>query len=107
RELCRVCSALILCSINVDNPYRFHPTILSRESWIAIFESIGLARFDRSQTDSVNSRIRTLYSEYEFFVFRRADGVDARRPCDPSTVGVLAADRTARSPLVGGGTRKK
>lgn len=93
-ELCRVSSADILCSINLDNPYQFHPTILSRDSWIAIFESTGLARFDGPQTEEVNSRVRTRYSEYDFFVFRHMDALDARSSLGAWNVDALATHKT-------------
>jgi 2-polyprenyl-3-methyl-5-hydroxy-6-metoxy-1,4-benzoquinol methylase len=70
-ELCRVCSDRIVCSINVDNPYEYHPTILSRESWVAIFESTGLVTLDARKTEELNGRVKLKYSEYDLFCFRR------------------------------------
>jgi 2-polyprenyl-3-methyl-5-hydroxy-6-metoxy-1,4-benzoquinol methylase len=72
QELCRVCSRDIICSINLDNPYEFHPTILSRNTWVAIFESTGVVRFQVAETERLNQSIRAKYPEYDFFVFRRA-----------------------------------
>jgi 2-polyprenyl-3-methyl-5-hydroxy-6-metoxy-1,4-benzoquinol methylase len=70
-ELCRVTSRRLICSINLDNPYRFHPTILSRESWGAAFESTNLVQLDVSETDRLNSLVKAKYEEYDLFVFRK------------------------------------
>lgn len=73
QELCRVSSAEIICSINLDNPYEFHPTILSRESWIAIFESTRMVHYQEDRTEKLNATIQAKYSEYDFFSFRRME----------------------------------
>jgi SAM-dependent methyltransferase len=70
-ELCRVANRQIICSINVDNPYYFHPTILSRETWIAIFESTGSAVFDAEGTAALNRLVQEHRVEYEMFKFKK------------------------------------
>lgn len=70
-ELCRVTSEQIICSINLDNPYEFHNTILSRDSWNAVFESTNLVRLDEGETRRLNSLVKARYVEYDFFVFRK------------------------------------
>jgi len=70
-ELCRVCSKDIVCSINMDNPYQFHPTILSRSSWVALFESTGVVTYQRDRTAKLSSLISPIYQEYEVFVFSK------------------------------------
>ncbi len=72
-ELCRVSSGNIICSINVDNPYDYHPTILSRHSWIALFESVGSVVLDAHKTDDLNRQVKLRYPEYDIFFFRRKD----------------------------------
>jgi 2-polyprenyl-3-methyl-5-hydroxy-6-metoxy-1,4-benzoquinol methylase len=71
QELCRVSSDKIVCSINVDNPYDYHPTILSRQSWVALFESVGGVIYDISKTEELNRRVKLRYPEYDIFFFRR------------------------------------
>jgi len=70
-ELSRLASKDLICSINLDNPYFFHPTIISRESWTALFESTGFVRQNMARTDALNRAARRRYSEYDFFVFER------------------------------------
>jgi hypothetical protein len=53
----------------MDNPYRFHPSILSRGSWTAVFESTDLVTYDELETIRLNSEIKKQYNEYEMFVF--------------------------------------
>jgi ubiquinone/menaquinone biosynthesis C-methylase UbiE len=72
-EICRVCRSEIVCSINLDNPYQFHPTILSRESWIAVFESSGIVRYEPEEVDRLQSLADRFRPEYEFFVFRKTN----------------------------------
>jgi len=69
RELCRVTAGSIVCSINMDNPYRFHPSILSRGSWTAAFESTDLVTYNDLETARLNNEIKKQYAEYEMFVF--------------------------------------
>jgi 2-polyprenyl-3-methyl-5-hydroxy-6-metoxy-1,4-benzoquinol methylase len=73
QEMCRVSSAEIICSINLDNPYRFHPTILSRDTWISVFESTGLVHYQDNRSLQLNAMIQARYSEYEFFSFLRME----------------------------------
>jgi 2-polyprenyl-3-methyl-5-hydroxy-6-metoxy-1,4-benzoquinol methylase len=70
-ELCRITSKEIICSINIDNPYQFHPTILSRASWESLFQSYPGISVLRSKTDWLNERARERYPEYDFFVFAK------------------------------------
>jgi 2-polyprenyl-3-methyl-5-hydroxy-6-metoxy-1,4-benzoquinol methylase len=70
-ELCRVSNDRVVCSINLDNPYQFHPTVLSRPTWISIFESSGIVRYDEAETGRLGQAIAAVYPEYEMFVFRR------------------------------------
>jgi SAM-dependent methyltransferase len=72
QELCRVTANRLVCSINLDNPYKFHPTILSRESWIALFENTGLVRYEAQATSRLNGAIRRFRSEYDMFEFEIA-----------------------------------
>jgi 2-polyprenyl-3-methyl-5-hydroxy-6-metoxy-1,4-benzoquinol methylase len=69
KELCRVSAKDIICSINLDNPYEFHPTILSRQSWIAVFEDTGMVEYNQLRSEDLNRRIQAQRPEYDFFVF--------------------------------------
>jgi 2-polyprenyl-3-methyl-5-hydroxy-6-metoxy-1,4-benzoquinol methylase len=68
-ELVRVARHRLICSINLDNPYYFHPSILSAESWIALFESTGAARYLLKETQFLRDKIAGRYEEYSMFVF--------------------------------------
>jgi len=70
-EMCRVCSDHLICSINVDNPYAYHPTILSREQWISLFEATDLVDYDLAGSKALNGQIKARYSEYDLFCFKR------------------------------------
>lgn len=71
QEVLRVCSCLVILSINTDNPYDFHPTILSPATWRAIFVSqAGFVRdsdCERAMSQSVSSK----RAEYDFYCYRR------------------------------------
>lgn len=70
-ELGRVASRRVIATINVDNPYEYHPTILSRNSWISVFEGTGLLRFNASATETITREVCNERPEYDFFVFDR------------------------------------
>jgi 2-polyprenyl-3-methyl-5-hydroxy-6-metoxy-1,4-benzoquinol methylase len=70
-ELCRISTGTIICSINLDNPYDFHPSILSRDSWYSIFESTNLVTVDQDRTDLLSKLVKETYEEYDMFVFKR------------------------------------
>lgn len=70
-ELTRIARRWVIATINLDNPYEYHPTILSRESWETMFERTGLVRKASVLTDQLQRLCSVRYPEYEFFVFRR------------------------------------
>jgi 2-polyprenyl-3-methyl-5-hydroxy-6-metoxy-1,4-benzoquinol methylase len=69
-ELTRLTHKTLVCSINLDNPYEFHPSILSKETWIALFESTDRVRYDENASCEFNETIKARFSEYDLFVFR-------------------------------------
>lgn len=73
-ELCRVARKRIVASINLDNPYAFHPTILSRETWVALFEASAMARYNTEATSAIAAIVCPSRPEYDFFVFDRVAG---------------------------------
>lgn len=66
QQIFRVSRDSVILSINSDNPYRYHPTILSTETWRTILGSIdGWSRnhsFEEALADSVSSS----RPEYDF-----------------------------------------
>ena len=70
-ELCRVARTRIIASINLDNPYEYHPTILSRNTWVTLFEATGMAVFNRGSTERISQIVCPTRPEYDFFVFDR------------------------------------
>lgn len=69
-ELIRVTKHNLVLSINLDNPYEFHPTILSRDNWYSLFLGEGqLIRNVQTETTLQNSSIG--YPEYEWFCFTK------------------------------------
>ncbi len=70
-ELIRVSRDLLILSINTDNPYHFHPTILSKDTWRAIFQSQqGLER-DFEVEKIMKLSVADKRTEYEFYCYRR------------------------------------
>jgi len=83
KELARVSSRFVLCSINSDNPYFYHPTILSRETWIALFEAVGCLQYCSEATDRIGALVSKVRPEYEFYLFSKASSC---RPVDEKPV---------------------
>ena len=70
-ELTRVTRRNLVLTINLDNPYRFHPTILSRDTWISLF----LRSTELTNDESSERLVRVASNarpEYDWFCFRRA-----------------------------------
>lgn len=70
RELVRVSSRWVVATINLDNPYRFHPTILSAGSWRALFALAGASEC-RDVVGELGGVIAKRYPEYDLFVFEK------------------------------------
>ncbi len=70
-ELIRVTKKHLVVTINMDNPYEFHPTILSRDTWRALFGTSDELVENEEQRARLQSRINRRYTEYEVFVFQR------------------------------------
>jgi 2-polyprenyl-3-methyl-5-hydroxy-6-metoxy-1,4-benzoquinol methylase len=71
RELVRVAERYVVATINLDNVYEFHPTILSRESWNSVFAVTGAVELDLDLQGALQRECSERYPEYEFFVFRK------------------------------------
>lgn len=70
-ELARVAGRRVIATINIDNPYTYHPTILSRSSWVSIFEGSGLLMLNAQATETITRSVCSKRPEYDFFVFDR------------------------------------
>ncbi len=70
-ELTRVACKYLVVTINLDNPYLYHPTILSRESWEALFLMTGMLEQLKSVETNIQQECKNYYPEYDFFVFKR------------------------------------
>lgn len=68
QELGRVSSRYVLATINLDNPYRYHPTVLSRDSWDSAFRQAGLYHH-RTVEAAFQEALHTCYPEYSVFVY--------------------------------------
>ena len=75
-ELARVARRFVVASINTDNPYRFHPTILSRESWETLFEMTGVLTPDADAEQTLQQQTAERYGEYDLFVYRKIDSAN-------------------------------
>lgn len=71
KELIRVTRKYLVLTINLDNPYEYHPTILSRETWEIFFlETKKMKQLIKLQK-ILNKECEEKYKEYDFFVFRK------------------------------------
>lgn len=71
-ELIRVTNRHLVLTINLNNPYYFHPTILSRESWDTLFCRSGVLLKEKHGHKMFQERLSRKYPEYEAFVFRKS-----------------------------------
>lgn len=70
KELMRVAKNHIVYTINTDNPYLYHPTVLSRRNWESIFEFHSLTKCI-SLEENLNNQINRSYEEYDIFVYTK------------------------------------
>ncbi|MGP1345507.1 MAG: class I SAM-dependent methyltransferase [Phycisphaerales bacterium] len=68
-ELIRVSRSTIALTINLDNPYDFHPTILPKSLWEEMFTQSKAMRIDRQKESILQNRLTRKYPEYDAFVF--------------------------------------
>jgi ubiquinone/menaquinone biosynthesis C-methylase UbiE len=71
RELIRVTKKYLLLSINLDHPYEYHPTILSRNTWESLFLKGKELKQLKSLTKKIQNDCQRKYKEYEFFLFKK------------------------------------
>lgn len=70
-ELARVTKTYLVLTINMDNPYSFHPTILSRETWDALFLSTGKLERSLGEETQLQEIVMGTHPEYSLFVYRK------------------------------------
>jgi 2-polyprenyl-3-methyl-5-hydroxy-6-metoxy-1,4-benzoquinol methylase len=68
-ELVRVVNGIIVATINIDNPYKYHPTILSRDTWNYLFLQEG-ADILEDVRHNIQTKMDEHRPEYDFFVFK-------------------------------------
>lgn len=73
KELTRVTKKYLVLTINLDHPYEYHPTILSRETWWRLFLSNEKLRHMKHLEQKIENETKKKYNEYDWFVFEKAD----------------------------------
>lgn len=70
-ELIRVAKKYLVLTINLDHPYKYHPTILSRGVWEKKFLQNGRVRKLMSLQKKIEGKTKQRYSEYDWFIFEK------------------------------------
>lgn len=70
-EMVRVCRQHLIISINSDNPYFYHPTILSSDTWRAAFATRPEIMQDHDLEVTLTTEIASQRDEYSFYCFRK------------------------------------
>ena len=72
-ELIRVSKDIILLTINLDNPYEYHPSMFTRWEW----EKKFLVNKNIKQAYKIQNKIenecKKRYPEYDFFIFKKIE----------------------------------
>lgn len=70
RELERLAERYVMATINSDNPYEYHPTIMPREAWERIFREVpGLTECPVREA-RLQQAIQRVRPEYEVYLYR-------------------------------------
>ncbi len=69
-ELIRITEHDLVLTINLDNPYEFHPTILSKDNWLSLFLEGGLVMRNEQKEETLQNS-STSYPEYDWFCFTK------------------------------------
>lgn len=72
-EMVRVCRQHLILSINSDNPYFYHPTILSPDTWRTIFASRGRLSVDVELERAFAAEVAAKRDEYVFYCYSVAE----------------------------------
>ena len=68
-EMVRVCGKHLVLSINSDNPYFYHPTILSPDTWRAILSSHASLTVNEELEAAFAAGVVTRRDEYSFYCY--------------------------------------
>jgi ubiquinone/menaquinone biosynthesis C-methylase UbiE len=79
-EILRVSADRAVFSINTDNAYEFHPTILSPATWRGIFASQPGIMRDGDCERAMSCSVSSLRTEYDFYCYRRASPRNGQCP---------------------------
>lgn len=71
KELVRVAKRYLVLTINLDHPYKYHPTILPRKKWIELFLSSGKLKRLTVLEQKIEKETKKVYNEYDWFVFEK------------------------------------
>ncbi len=71
KELIRVTGKYLVLTINMDNPYEYHPTILPRKEWETMFLESGELKHLLSKQRNIERECKKDHKEYDFFVFQK------------------------------------
>jgi 2-polyprenyl-3-methyl-5-hydroxy-6-metoxy-1,4-benzoquinol methylase len=72
-EMIRVARRHLIVSINSDNPYHYHPTILSPGTWRAMLGAHGDIRHDLELEAVLAQRVAVERDEYSFYCYSVAE----------------------------------
>jgi len=73
-ELIRVSDQYIILTINLDNPYEYHPTILTRNEWEEKFLATGKVEQLGETQKTIQKVSDKKRPEYEWFIFEKTTG---------------------------------
>lgn len=71
KELTRVTERYLVLTINLDHPYKYHPTILPREKWIKLFLRSKKLKHLKTLERKIEKETKKKYDEYDWFVFEK------------------------------------
>lgn len=71
-ELFRVARKDVILSINTDNPYKYHPTILSPRSWRLMLAAIPGFERNILLEESITKTVVPSRPEYDFYCYERS-----------------------------------
>lgn len=70
-ELIRVTKKYLVLTINLDHPYEYHPTILSRETWERLFLASSRLKHLKKLQQRIEKVTKKKYNEYDWFIFEK------------------------------------
>ena len=71
KEICRVSNRFIILSINMDNPYDYHPTILPRNEWNTIITNNKGIKEMPIMRHKIEMILSKSHREYSIFCYKK------------------------------------